>query len=110
MLNQSLSSDRCLGIDIATYIKFLDVPSVLGERFAKQAIEDSNDTLSEADLGHSLKSLYNTQIFHQFKLAFQLYDSDDDNLISFSDVRLLLIHTFCLRASSGCGHNKELEL
>jgi len=78
------------GINRLTFLQFLNLPGILGERLFKMCSSTGQVTLVE--FRKLMQKIFYSRVETKLSLVFDLYDFDCDGLISSGDIMLILLH------------------
>lgn len=87
-----MKDGKPLLVDKVTLVEYVNLPGILSDRFF--ALLQNNDKkeprVTSDRFCHTMSTLYCSQVDDKMKLAFDIYDFDNDGKISAEDVRLVL--------------------
>ena len=94
---QQLSKDFCsrsdnpgLGISKSTFLEYFSLPGIIGERLYSIFDQNNIEYIAENDFISGMTKFYSGSFEYLCQFVFNLYDCDNDGLISKEDVRLVL--------------------
>ena len=85
------------GICKTTFVEFLGLPSILGERYFELIHKIPHNCLSNSEFNDAIEKANCSDINKILRTVFDLYDFDGNDLISIKDVKTMLYHTNSLR-------------
>lgn len=85
-------SEKSKGINKVTLLQYMNLPGIIGERFADVLDLSKSEFVDLREFVHGFFKVYYSNLETKIKLSFDMYDFDRDGYITQEDVRLILSH------------------
>ena len=86
------SDDKSKGINKVSILTYCALPGILGDRFFSVLDINGDKYIDKKEFLHGLFKLYFSNLETKIKLAFDMYDFDQDGYVKKEDIRLILSH------------------
>lgn len=97
------SGDKSKGINKVTLVAYSHLPGILGERFFAVLDLSKSGHCDLREFVFGCFKIFYSNLETKMKLCFDIYDFDNDGMISSEDVRLILSHVPIINTKVGSG-------
>jgi hypothetical protein len=88
----SKSSNPLMGISRVIYLKFVDLPGIIGERVFNISDKNKDGFLSFMEFCSTILKLNSSDTNIKMKLIFDIFDFDGDGILNNEDIKTVMVH------------------